>query len=57
MKEVTVTIKTRCTDDFYEKEMSNSVAEIKSGEFQKDMKSHSDGVKKVTATVQVINIK
>ena len=57
MKEVTITIRTRCTDEFYEKEMSNSVSEIKSGKFQRDMMKEVDGAKKVTATVQVINIK
>jgi len=55
MKEVTLTIRARCTDEFYEKNIANSVAEIKSGEFQRSMKTK--GVTKVTATVQVINIK
>jgi len=57
MKEVTVTVRTRVTDEFYENEMEEVVGEIKSGKFQRDMLSESQEITKVTATVQVINIK
>jgi hypothetical protein len=58
MKEITITIKVRSTDEYYDSHIKPSIEEIKSGKLQREMKEGSmGGITKVTATQQVINIR
>lgn len=57
MKEVTITIRARVTDAFYESNVESVVKKIKSGQMQSELLDSNEGINKVTATCQVINIK
>lgn len=57
MKEITITIRARVTDDFYKSNVESVVNKIKSGQMQSELLDSNEGIKKVTATSQVINIK
>jgi len=56
MKEVIITVRTRMTDEYFNKDAHEMVSDVKSGKFQREL-SGVNGITKCTATVQVINSK
>lgn len=56
MKEVTINMVYKVTDECYDKNLSELVEEVKTGRFQRDLKRDNEGLKGITVTVHVKTI-